>query len=130
MAGEISNLAGTALAARPAPAAPPAHRAGSRRPVPDADPEKAAALPATDKKGQAGGSPDLSSSLDEMVEKAQNRVLTNSTTLSFERDSLDGKMYICVKDRRTGEDLYRIPRNYLADSEASDTQSHQVDVRI
>ncbi len=39
-------------------------------------------------------------------------------------------MYLHVKDKRTGEELYRIPKKYLADIDPHLWQHQQVDVRI
>lgn len=39
--------------------------------------------------------------------------LASRTTIYYARDDQSGRMYLYVKDRRTGEELYRIPKDYL-----------------
>jgi len=128
MAGEISNIAGAPLGARPTPVAHSSN--GSGRPAAPAERERAPSLPGTAAECQPEGIPENASCLESMVERARNAALANNTALSFERDSVDGKMYLHVIDRRTGEELYRIPRNYLSNMDPNLFPSHQVDVRI
>jgi uncharacterized FlaG/YvyC family protein len=83
----------------------------------------------------ATGNPEHGATADESylvakLEHAQDVALANTTTLSFERDAEDGRMYIHVRDKRTGEVLYRIPRNYLKDADPTLRPEHHVDLRI
>jgi uncharacterized FlaG/YvyC family protein len=66
----------------------------------------------------------------DLLQRAQDVELGKDTTYSFERSDKDGKVYISVKDKRTGGELYRIPKHYLTDVDLQNKQRHQVDVRI
>ena len=68
--------------------------------------------------------------LTAMLEHAQSVILAQNTTLSFERSAEDGRMYIFVKDKQTGEEIYRIPRSYLNNIDPKIWQQHRVDLRI
>jgi uncharacterized FlaG/YvyC family protein len=130
MAGEISQItgvlteslglqAGTGLS-RAAPRRQDA--AGAREP----QPTKSEPVPGKPQ----DGSPAEETYLASRVERAQEAALAHTTTLTFERDEEDGRMYIHVKDKRTGEELYRIPRNYLQGIDPKLRHAHRVDVRI
>lgn len=45
--------------------------------------------------------------------------LASRTTIYYARDDQSGRMYLYVKDRRTGEELYRIPKDYLPAAEGA-----------
>jgi hypothetical protein len=56
--------------------------------------------------------------------------LASDTTIHFERSEENGKMYIYVKDKVTGEELYRIPRDLARNPEPQSSEARQLDVRI
>lgn len=60
----------------------------------------------------------------------QETVLSKKTILTFERDDRDGKLYLYIKDKRTGEEVLRIPRKLLDDANLLPELSPRVDFRI
>jgi uncharacterized FlaG/YvyC family protein len=68
--------------------------------------------------------------LASVLENAQRAALANDTTIYYQRDETNGRMYLHVKDKRTGEELYRIPKDYLPTPDKSPTESHTVDLMI
>ena len=62
-------------------------------------------------------------------EPAENISLASNTTIHFERNDEDGKMYMHVRDKHTGEELYRIPKDFLQDLNP-EPENNQLDVRI
>ncbi len=65
-----------------------------------------------------------------VLERLQQTALASRTSVYYARDAEDGKMYLHVKDKRTGEDLYRIPKDYLKIPEPEVEPAARVDVRI
>jgi uncharacterized FlaG/YvyC family protein len=68
--------------------------------------------------------------LASVLEHAQRASLANDTTIYYQRDETNGRMYLHVKDKRTGEELYRIPKDYLPAPDKSPAESHTVDLII
>ncbi|MBZ5495463.1 MAG: flagellar protein FlaG [Acidobacteriia bacterium] len=134
MAGEISIITGAFADAFQSPATASANRSGSQRPVapPGAQdaPDTSALHPKNDVEGLEDGQAEDKKLLQSKLERDPSELLADNTTLSFERDSEDGKMYLHVKDKRTGEEIYRIPQNYLKNVDSHLRQLHRVDVRI
>jgi hypothetical protein len=64
------------------------------------------------------------------LEQARRAGLANDTTLTFERNDLHGNMYMSIKDKRTGEEIIRIPMKYSNDAAPHQESGHRVDVRI
>jgi len=64
-----------------------------------------------------------------ILELAENLSFASDTTIHFQRNDDNGRMYMHVMDKRTGEELYRIPRDFLQEMEPQ-SENHQVDVRI
>lgn len=65
-----------------------------------------------------------------ILEFAQRATLASDTTIYYERDDQNGRMYLHVMDKRTGEELYRIPKDYLPADPANPAQAHRLDVQI
>ncbi len=134
MAGEMISISGVLADALPSPAAVSVYRTGSHRP---AAPAKARGAPETSTSHQKTGAeglqrsePDDKELLAKILERAQNIVLAQNNKLSFERDTQDGKMYMYIRDKNTGEEVYRIPKNYLKNVDPRLWEPHRVDVRI
>lgn len=130
MAGEISQVSGVAAEALPSPAVATSNRSGAQRPDVRGVPVRPPAAEETDMGGLQNRSPQDKTFLTSMLERAQSVALGNNTTISFERDDQDGKMYALVKDKRTGEELFRIPKNYLTSVDPHHREHHRVDVRV
>ena len=64
-----------------------------------------------------------------ILELSENLSLAKDTTIHFERNDENGKMYMHVCDKQTGEVLYRIPRDFLQDL-SQEKLNLQLDVRI
>jgi uncharacterized FlaG/YvyC family protein len=128
--GEISQVSGVAAEALPSPAVATSNRSRVQRPDVGGVPHRPTAAEETDMGGLQNRSPKEKTFLASMLEHAQSVALGNNTTISFERDDQDGKMYAHVKDKRTGEELFRIPKNYLTSVDPHYRQHHKVDVRI
>ena len=129
MAVDISQIAGPATDLLSSSPHVSSASAGPRRP----DPEETPSIPAASNNGgepaQEGGSNGKTYLMD-LLQHAQDVELGKNTTYSFERSDKDDKMYISVKDKRTGGELYRIPKHYLSDVDPQHKPRHQVDVRI
>lgn len=65
-----------------------------------------------------------------VLEQARSAGLANHTTLMFERDIDDGKIYLYIKDKRTGDEVIRIPKKQLEPAGPKEVHGHRVDVRI
>ncbi len=65
-----------------------------------------------------------------ILERAQAAGLARRTTLIFERDVENGKMYVHIRDKSTGEEVTRIPNKILENASPQPEPDHQVDVRI
>jgi uncharacterized FlaG/YvyC family protein len=122
MAGEISFIAGAVAETLSPPTAASPNRSGHPRTAERSSPAKTESLP-------EGYSEDRAL-LNSILERARNVSLSNNTTLSFERDDADGRMYLHIKDKGTGQELCRIPKKYLSDIEPHLWQRHELDVRI
>ncbi len=64
------------------------------------------------------------------AERAPGAGLAKLTTLTFERDVDNGRMYLYIKEKRTGEEVLRIPSKILGTAERREESGHRVDVRI
>lgn len=129
MAMDISQIAGAATDLLPSSVSASAVSAGPRRP----DPEGTLSIPAANNnEGEPAseGSSVEKTYLTDLLQRAQDVELGKNTTYSFERSNNDGKVYMSVKDKRTGEELYRVPKHYLSEVDPQNKQRHQVDVRI
>lgn len=133
MAGEI-NITGAFADALPSPVAASGTRSGTQRPAaaprapaaPDTTtPQRGAAV----ENEQTGYSKEATY-LSSMLQRVQSAIRNDDTTLSFERDNEDGQMYLHVKDKLTGEEIYRIPKHYLKNVDTHPGHNHRVDVRI
>jgi len=130
MAGEITLMAGVPAEAQPPPAGAAADRSTPHSAGQAGAPRRSAPQQTTGVPASQDESSEERTLLTSMLEHAQNVALSQNTTLAFERDEKDGKMYLHIKDKRTGEDLYRIPKKYLAGIDPHLWQRQQVDVRI
>lgn len=130
MVGEISQLSGVALEALPSPAVATSNRSGVQRPEVGNVPDGPAPVKETDTGGLQDRSSKDKTALASMVERAQSVELGNNTTISFARDDQDGEMYVYVKDKRTGEELFRIPKHYLKSVDPQNRQHHRLDLHI
>ena len=106
------------------------NRATSRRPESGGATERSSSKAREKTEASDGSSAKEKTLLKVLLERAQNVVLSKNTTLSFEQDPSDGKIYIHVKDKNTGEVLYRVPRKYLANIESHLWQSQKLDLRV
>jgi uncharacterized FlaG/YvyC family protein len=113
LVGEISQLSGAAVEAPPSPAVATSNRFGIQQPDVGSVLDKTAPAKETDTGGLQDGSPNKKTPLASMVAHARSVELGNNATITFERDHQDGKMYVHVKDKSTGKELFRIPENYL-----------------
>jgi uncharacterized FlaG/YvyC family protein len=129
MAVDISQIAGAATDLLSSSPYMSSASAGLRRPDPEETPSTPAASNKEGEPAQEGRS-DAKTYLMDLLQRAQDVELGKDTTYSFERSDKDGKVYISVKDKRTGGELYRIPKHYLTDVDLQNKQRHQVDVRI
>ncbi len=130
MAGEISIIAGAVAEAHSSPVAASPNRSGPPRSAERIAPGRTAPQDEGGAESLPEGYSEERALLNSILERARNVTLSKNTTLSFERDDTDGRMYLHVKDKRTGEELYRIPKKYLSDIEPHLWQRHEVDVRI
>ena len=130
MAGEISIIAGAVAEAHPSPVAASQNRSGAPRTADRIGPGRTASQDEGNTKELPEGYSEERALLNSILERARNVTFSQNTTLSFERDDTDGRMYLHVKDKRTGEDIYRIPKKYLSEVEPHLWQRHEVDVRI
>ena len=64
-----------------------------------------------------------------LLDLTERMSFASDTTIHFQRNDDNGRMYMHVMDKRTGEELYRIPRDFLQEME-SQADDHQVNVRI
>jgi len=130
MAGEISIIAGAVAEAHPSPVAASQHRSGAPRTAERIGPGRTASRDESGANDVPEGYSEEREILNSILERARNVTFSKNTTLSFERDDTDGRMYLHVKDKTTGEELYRIPKKYLSELEPHLWQRHEVDVRI
>ena len=130
MAGEISIIAGAVAEAHPSPVAASQNRSGAPRTAERIGPGRTASQDEGDTKELPEDYSEERALLYSILERTRNMTLSQNTTLSFERDDTDGRMYLHIKDKRTGEELYRIPKKYLSEVEPHLWQRHEVDVRI
>lgn len=128
MAGTINLLAGAAAEVLPSPVGASPNRSVTQRaenrsapvrPLPKQPVEDIPEQPAQDSLYPAA-----------ILERARSAGLANRTTLTFERDVENGKMYLYIKDKSTGADVIRIPNKILENANPQPGPSHQVDVRI
>ncbi|MBM3791046.1 MAG: flagellar protein FlaG [Acidobacteria bacterium] len=68
--------------------------------------------------------------LKSLIEYAERAAFARDTTIVYRRDDQNGRMYLHVMDKRTGEELYRIPKDYLPALERAAAESHQLDIEI
>jgi len=129
MAVDISQIAGAATDLLSLSASVSSVSAGSRRADPDGTPS---IPPASEKEGVSAqeSTPDNKAYLMDRQEFSQNTELAHNTSYSFERSDQDGKVYLSIKDKRTGQELYRVPKHYLSGIDPRLKPSHQVDIRI
>jgi uncharacterized FlaG/YvyC family protein len=128
MAGTITMLAGAIQEVLPSPVGTSPIRAAIQRPEEPGAVETSARK--QDIEGLIEGPAPDKTYLASILERAQKVGLSNSSSLSFERDATDGKMYLYIRDKRTGDEIIRIPKKYLEDAVLNQGQSHRVDVRI
>jgi uncharacterized FlaG/YvyC family protein len=65
-----------------------------------------------------------------LSEYAQRAGLTNETTIYYQRDDQNGRMYLHVMDKHTGKELYRIPKDLLSSPTLKAEESHQLNVQV
>lgn len=73
---------------------------------------------------------DRKETLAALLEYAQRAALASDTTIYYQRDDQNGRMYLHVMDKETGEELYRIPKDYLPAPSVNASESHQLDVQV
>jgi uncharacterized FlaG/YvyC family protein len=134
MSGEISMITGVSVDALPSPVAASSNRFGSQRSTAPTEapraPETGATQPGQDVQGKRSSTAEEIKLLDMKSEQVQQALMTHNAIFSFERDQEDGRMYLHVMDKLTGEEIYRIPKNYLRGTDPQQGQDHKVDVHI
>jgi uncharacterized FlaG/YvyC family protein len=65
-----------------------------------------------------------------LSEYAQKAALASETSIIYQRDEQNGKMYLHVVDKHTGKELYRIPRDYFSPPDAMGDEPHQLNVQV
>jgi uncharacterized FlaG/YvyC family protein len=133
MPGEISVITGMVLGAPSSPVAASSHRSGSQRPSPQVESAVSGILappPVGGKETIPNTSAENKAQLAFHQERAQKALMTHNASFSFERDSDDGRTYLLVKNKATGEEIYRIPKSYLRNAALHSRQPHGVDVHI
>ncbi len=127
MAGTINFVAGAAEVLPP-PVGPSANRSGTqhaeRRGAPDGS------IPGQSTEGSRGQSAQAARVFATADARGQNAGLSNKTTLIFERDGDNGRMYLYIRDKRTGEEVMRIPSKVLDDAEPQPSPNCRVDIRV
>jgi uncharacterized FlaG/YvyC family protein len=134
MTPEISMIAGIHADSLPSPVAESSSRSGSHSsPVTSENPKDSGA-PAPNPVFRMENLPDNSAENKEQAEARLERIrktmVGQNTKLSFERDGTDGHIYLHVRDKTTGEEILRIPEDYLKNSDPSLLRHHEVDERI
>ena len=127
MADTISLLAGAAAEVLPSPVGSSPNRSETQRAANRSAPDKSLSNQPVD--GIPEEPPQDRQYLAAVLERARSAGLSNHTMLTFERDT-DGKMYVYIKDKRTGEEVIRIPERILEHVDAKSVSSRRVDVRI
>ena len=133
MAGEIS-IAGIYADALAPPVAVPNTRSGTQHAA--AAPEAPITLAVT--ASQAGvtaetknnGLPTNKTELASILGRMQNAFPPDNITLAYERDSEDGRMYLHVRNKLTGKEILRIPKNYIQTMDTQPGNGLRVDVHI
>jgi uncharacterized FlaG/YvyC family protein len=129
MAGTISMLTGAAAEVLSSPIGSSPIRSGPQRSENRSAPPESS-LPNPPVVGVEEQPVQDQKYLASLLERARNAGLASTTTLTFERDNLDGNMYVSIKDKRTGEEVIRIPRKYLENAAPPQGPGHRVNVRI
>jgi uncharacterized FlaG/YvyC family protein len=124
MAGTINPLAGAAAGILPSPAGSSSNRSANPRTEEHRAPVRSAPIP------PEAGTQVERTLLTSSLERARSAGLSQKTSLSFERDDESGKIYLSIKDRRTGEEVIRIPKKYLEGGDLPEKAGSRVDVRI
>ena len=65
-----------------------------------------------------------------LMEYAQRSALASDTTIYYQKDDQNGRMYLHVMDKETGKELYRIPKDYLPAPSVKAAESHHLDVQV
>jgi hypothetical protein len=126
MAGTISFMAGAAAEVLSTPVGSSAKRTGMQhaenrsvagRAIPGQPTEGLRDQMALDAKGLAPA-----------PSQGRSAAPANKTTMIFERDD-SGRMYLYIRDKRTGEEVIRIPRKILGDAEPKPSGS-RLDIRV
>jgi len=128
MAGTINLMAGAAAGIFPSPVGSSPNRSATQRPEEHGTPGRSKLTPP-----EAGIPQEFAPErklLTSSLERARNTLLSQKTSLSFERDDQDGKMYLSIKDRRSGEEVTRIPKKYAESGDPPQKAGSRVDVRI
>ncbi len=128
MAGTINLLAGAAAEVLPSPVGASLNRSATRRAESHSAP--VTPLPRQPVESPSEQRAQVSSYPTPIPERAQTDGLAKRTTLTFERDLDNGKMYLYIKDKRTGEEVLRIPSKILKTVNPQADTGHRVDVRI
>ena len=128
MAGTISLLAGAAAEGLPSPVGASPNRSVAQR----AENRSVPVRPLPEQPGEGLPVEPTQESIypAAILERAQAAGLARRTTLTFERDIENGKMYVYIKDKSTGEEVIRIPNKILENASPQPEPDHQVDVRI
>jgi len=127
MAGTISFLAGAPVEVLSPSAGSSANRSGMQHPGDHGVAGRAIARQPTQ---DLGGQPTLDAKgLAATAAQGEKAGPSSKTTLIFERDDKSGKMYLYIRDKRTGEEVIRIPRKILGDAEPQAAGS-RVDIRV
>jgi uncharacterized FlaG/YvyC family protein len=123
MAGTISPMAGAAAGILPSPVGSSPNRSANQRTAEHVAPVGSAPIPPEDNAQERA-------LLRSSLERARSAGLSQKTSLSFERDDENGKIYLSIKDRRTGEEVIRIPKKYMESGDPPEKAGGRVDVRI
>ncbi len=128
MAGTINLLAGAAAEVLPSPVGASLNRSATQRAESHSAPVTPLSRQPVESPPERPAQP--SSYPATSPERAQTAGLAKRTTLTFERDLDNGKMYLYIKDKRTGEEVLRIPSKILKTVNPQADTGHRVDVRI
>ena len=133
MASGIDSLLSAVTRSFSVPVVPSARREATN-PGHDPDEATAAGRSAPDKETGDALSEETAQANQErlsiLLDYARRSALATDTTIYYQRDAQNGRMYLHVMDKRTGEELYRIPKDFLPALDPDPGDTHQVDVEI
>ncbi len=127
MAGTINLVAGAAEVLPP-PVGSSANRSGTQHAERRGAPDRS--IPGQSTEGARGPSVQAGKIAATADARGQNAGLSSKTTLIFQRDGENGRMYLYIRDKQTGEEVMRIPSKVLDDAESQPSPSRRVDIRV